>query len=170
MEKTTFLLVVLAILLVGSVVAGSIAVNKFYLKNVPSSCADFTGRNYFIWLPEKVSDVLYGDVVILHFSMIDGNSITIHGVVEDSAIARLRCGRTPDYDFEVWMSDINALGLATSVKPTTTFVRLWRTGEIRIEPSGKENEMKLAYADQLVAQDNEPVPEWIRELFGRYIR
>lgn len=170
MEKATLLLILLAMLLVGSVVVGTIAVNEFYMDNFPKSCEEFVGRNSFIWLPEKVSDVFYGDIIILHFSMINGNNITIHGVVADSEITSLRCGRTSDYDFEVWMSDINAMELATSTKPVTTFVRLWRTGEIKIEPNGKENEMKLEYADQLMAQDDEPVPEWIRSIFGKYIK
>jgi len=67
------------------------------------------------------------------------------------------------------MSDVTALQLATSTKPVTTFVTLWRSGQIKVQPNGEENKRKLSYADQLVAQDNEPVPEWIRNFFSIYI-
>jgi hypothetical protein len=169
MEKHFYLFLVLAILLVGSVVVGTIAVNDYYRQHAPTSCDEFIMRNSFIWLPEKVSDVFYGKKVILHFSMINGNNITVNGVVSESEITDLHCGRSADYDYEIWMSDLNALELATSTKPVTTFVRLWRSGQIKIKPNGSENELLLSKADLLLSQDDEPVPEWIRNIFGRYL-
>jgi hypothetical protein len=167
--KKAFIFLALAALLIGSVVVGTIAVTEQYKEIAPSSCEGFVSRNSYIWLPRAVSDVFDGDMVILHFSMVNGNEITVNGMVYRGAIVGLECGRTEDYDFEVWMSDLNALELATSEKPVTTYVRLWRSGEIRMEANGPENEMKLTYADMLLAQDDEPVPEWIRLMFGRYL-
>jgi PHP family Zn ribbon phosphoesterase len=102
--------------------------------------------------------------------MINGHNITMNGVVAKGGIYDLHCGMIEDYDYEIWMSDLSALQLATSTKPTTTFVTMWRTGQIKIHPNGTGNAQKLAYADQLVAQDNEAVPLWIRQMFGAYIK
>jgi len=159
------LVIGLSALLIGSVSA--ITLNELYKQSAPKTCKEYQGS--YIWLPEKVSDIMHGSTVNLHFYMFDGNEIIFNGIVKDSAITNLKCGRTDDYDFEVWMSDVNALQLATSDKPVTTFITLWRNGEIRFEANGKENEMKLAYADQLMAQDDEPVPEWIKQIFNKYV-
>ncbi|VVC02542.1 Uncharacterised protein [Candidatus Bilamarchaeum dharawalense] len=165
-----YLFLILAILTIGSVVS-SIAVTEYYLTHIPSSCEQtISSDDEFIWLPTKVSDLFLSDRIILHFSFINGENIVINGEVLPNKITHLKCGSTVDYDYEVWMSDINALELATSTKPTTTFVRLWRTGEIRIIANGSENEQKLSHADMLVAQDYEPVPVWIRNLFSKYIK
>lgn len=166
--RLSHILAAILILLVGSLIVGTIAVNDYYVKNMPSSCGEFLGKNSFIWLPKAVSDLFEGDNVIIHFSMMNGNTIIVNGVVAPSSIIDLECGRTSDYDFEIWMSDANALELATSRKPTTTFVTLWRSGQIKIQANGIENQEKLEYADQLVAQD-EPVPSWIRNIFEKYL-
>jgi len=156
------------ILLIGSIMGGTFAVNEFYKKHAPESCEEFLEVNHFIWLPSAVSDVFEGDIVNLHFSMINGHEISFSGVVERNSIVDLECGRSTHYDFEVWMSDFNALQLATSLEPTKTFVMLWRSGEIRMHANGPENEDKLNRADELVEND-EPVPGWIRDIFGRYV-
>jgi len=170
MTKLSMLgLVLLAALLIGSTMVGVITLNELYKNTAPKSCEEFLACSNFIWLPKNVSNLLYGDRINLHFHMVNGHEISVNGIVEKGAIKHLKCGRAADYDFEVWMSDVNAIQLATSTKPITTFVTLWRAGQIKVQPNGKENERKLAYADQLVAQDNEPVPEWIRNIFRRYI-
>ncbi len=102
--------------------------------------------------------------------MINGKEITTSGIVETQSINHLICKIPSNYDYEVWMSDVNALELATSTQPISTFVRLRKTGQIKLNANGKENEKLLAYEKQLLAKDNEPVPEWIREMFGHYLK
>ena len=166
--KKIYALLIVVFLLVGTIAVASIKVNEFYRKYAPTTCEEALVIGY-IWLPEDVSGLFMNDSVILHFSMLNGNEITGYGIVKKGRIGDLRCEPYPHHDYEVWMSDLNALELATSEKPITTFVRLWRSGQIRMKANGQENEMKLAYADQLVAQDQEPVPEGIRKMFGRFI-
>ncbi|MBN2121762.1 hypothetical protein JW721_01740 [Candidatus Micrarchaeota archaeon] len=123
----------------------------------------------FIWLPESVSSLFLGDRVLLHFmSSLGSGELVISGVVSKGEIGDLSCGAAYDYDFEVWMSDANALELATSQKPVTTFLNLWKKGEIRLIPNGEENGRKLldALEDESVNSDSEAVPRWIRELFA----
>jgi hypothetical protein len=167
--RNGYVFIALAALLIGSVVAGGIVLSEVYKEAAPDTCEEFRAMSGYIWLPQSVSDIFLGDRVILHFSMHNGNEITGHGIVKHGMITDLECESPENYDFEVWMSDVNALQLATSEKPISTFVQLWRKGEIRIEANGPKNEMKLTYADMLVAQDDEPVPERIRDLFSVFL-
>jgi len=170
MKNILLATIFLAALLVGSVAIAAFGVNQFYRNVAPSSCEELhLGNDSSVWLPQKVSDAFMGDKVIFHFAMVNGNEITFSGVVEKGGIAQLRCGTIPDYDYEIWMSDANALELATSTKPVTTGAKLWRSGQIRIKAGSPENEKKFAYADQLVAEDDEPVPEWVRAPLMNYI-
>ncbi|MFH0737203.1 MAG: hypothetical protein V1827_00485 [Candidatus Micrarchaeota archaeon] len=159
----------LSLLLIGSIGLTTVAASELYKQNVPSSCTEMDVSRSFIWLPHKVSDIFMDDSLILHFAMLNGKEITVSGVVGDGGIYDLSCEIPESRDYEVWMSDLDALSLTASDKPITRFVTLWRTGAIRIEADGSENEQKLAYADQLLAQDDEPVPEWIQDLFSDLI-
>src|SRR3989338_475540 len=40
---------------------------------------------------------------------------------------------------------------------------------IKINPNWKENELKLENAGSLTANDSEPVPEFIRNIFGKFV-
>ena len=132
------------------------------------SCDAFTSGNKFIWLPSAVSEHFDGAQLTLHFSTFAGNNFTVYGEVTKEAIYPLTCEETKEADFEVWMSDWNALQLATSQEPTETFVKLWRSGEITLVANGEENQEKLEATQELVNQD-EPVPEYIRSIFLRYL-
>jgi hypothetical protein len=166
--KKIYALLGIALLLIGTVAVGTITVNELYKKVAPTTCEEFLSVGY-IWLPKDVSNIFMEDRIVLHFSMINGNEITVYGTVKSGAISKLQCDPFSNHDFEVWMSDLNALELATSEKPITTFVTLWRNDQIRLKANGKDNEKKLAYADQLVARDNEPVPVRIRNIFNKFI-
>jgi len=155
-------------LLIGAIAISAVGVTELYKQIAPKSCEEFKQVGY-IWLPKDVSKVFLNDTILLHFSMINGKTVTVAGMVSDGKISELSCLPASAHDFEVSMSDINALELATSMKPISTFVRLWRTGSILIEPNGKENQVKLAYADQLMTNDSEPVPEFIRNIFGKFV-
>lgn len=159
----------LTVLLIGSIGLTTFAASELYKSNVPSSCEELDPSGSFIWLPHKVSDIFMGDTIILHFSMMNGGEVTVSGEVADGGIYDLSCTIPEDHDFEVWMSDLDALSLTASDKPITRFVTLWRSGDIQIEAGGPENGQKLSYADQLLSQDDEPVPEWIQELFSDLI-
>jgi hypothetical protein len=166
--RNEYLFIGFAALLIGSVVGG-IALSDYYKEVVPHTCEGLLEVASYIWLPESVSDLFMDDEVILHMRMYEGTEVTGHGLVRQGKLTEFGCGRTESYDFEIWMSDVNAMQLATSEKPITTFVTLWRRGEIRVEANGTENEMKLANADMLVAQDDEPVPEAIRDAFSVFL-
>jgi hypothetical protein len=168
--KKIYLFLIVGLLLVGTIAIGTITVNELYKNTAPSSCKEFVYRNSFIWLPEKVSEIFIEDRIILHFSMLNGEDITVNGIVKKGRISELQCEPFAHHDFEVWMGDLNALELATSEKPITTFVKLWRRGQIKLEANGEDNQKKLEYADQLVGKDNEPVPEWIRNIFSKYLK
>jgi len=159
------LVLLFIILFTGTVALGGSAL--FYDHHM-QNCPAFTGDNKFIWLPTAVSEHFEGDSVALHFSTLQGNKFTVYGTVWENAIYPLSCKEKENLDFEVSMSDWNALTLATSLKPTETFVKLWRMGEITIAPHGEENEQKLEAADELIEQD-EPVPEAIRNIFLPYL-
>ena len=162
--KVHHALLLIVILFTGTVAVGGVAL----LENHPlQSCESFTAKNNFIWLPSAVSGHFEEDNLLLHFSTIQGNEFTVYGQVAENAIYPLSCEEKEEPDFEVWMSDIHALQLATSTEPTETFVNLWRSGEIQLEANGKENQKKLEAIDSLLNED-EPVPKWIRDMFGRY--
>ncbi|MBI5227232.1 hypothetical protein HY988_01470 [Candidatus Micrarchaeota archaeon] len=166
--RTQFVLFILiAIFLIGSVAIGMM-LNDFYKANAPRTCEDFIQVGY-VWLPESVSRIFMNDSVILHFSTINNDQITAYGIVRDHGIFDLGCQPIRNPDAEVSMSDLTAIELATSAKPITTFVIRWRAGKIRIKTYNSETERKLAYADQLLATDYEPVPPLIRAMFGKFL-
>jgi len=157
-------LLLIIILFTGTVAVGGAAL----LENHPlQNCESFTAKNKFIWLPGAVSEHFEGDRITLHFSTIQGNEFTVYGKVNSDGIYPLACEEKEESDFEVWMSDVHALQLATSTEPTETFVNLWRNGEIQLVANGEENQKKLEATDLLLKED-EPVPEWIRNIFSRY--
>jgi hypothetical protein len=167
--KSTYILVALAALLIGTVVTGSIILNELYRSIAPSTCEEVVSEISKIWLPEVVSDYFYNDEITIHFDMINGNTITVHGTAYDEGIRDLRCERESAIDFEVWMSDVTAIELATSTKPITTAVTRWKSGFMEVVAYGPENQKKLEGADKLVEYDNEPVPEKIREYLQQFI-
>lgn len=164
MQKNVILLLIF-FLLVGSTLSG-LVVNELY-KTIVDRLECKEGG--YIWLPKKVSELFYGDTLNLHFFLLDGRQIHSYGVVSEGKISNLKCGSTSDYDFDISMTDINAIELSISDKPVTTFVHLWRAGQIKVKSSNLANEEKLDYADQMVAFDNEPVPENIQNITKRYV-
>jgi hypothetical protein len=141
---------------------------ELYKRVAPRTCQEFKDDFGLIWLPKKVSDFFKGDHILLHFSMINGENITVGGTVYDNEIGSLVC---PDYarpDFEVWMSDREALALATSSRPVTTFVDFYKGGQIRIKAYGEDNQKKLAEGEKLAAEDDEPVPQYLRDVFSQF--
>jgi len=170
MDSKLLIIVLLAIATIGSVVAGTVYFTAAWKKDAPSTCDAVLTQINYVWLPESITNITMGKNINLHFAMINGDEISYTGVVGKGALRNLRCGRSEDYDFEVWMDDASAFQLATSIKPITDAVRLWRSGKITIKANGAENEKVLGYADRLVAQDNEPVPGPIRSAFGYYVR
>ncbi|MFH2101389.1 MAG: hypothetical protein ABII71_04875 [Candidatus Micrarchaeota archaeon] len=169
MVKQAYILLAIAALFIGSVAAGTIAASELYLENVPGSCQELDVENGYIWLPGKVSDLFSGKLLILHFALISGNEVTVSGTVGQGGIYGLECGETENADYEIRMSDLNAIELATSTRPVMTFVRLWRQGQIELEPHGEDNGRLLLQEGRLMAQDDEPVPESIRVMFGQLL-
>jgi hypothetical protein len=170
MVKAAYLAIAFAVLTMGSVLVGTTALNDYFKTHVATVCDDDSiVENSFIWLPEKVSDLFYGNRVNLVFTMFDGNEFKVNGVVARGKITGLRCGMDDGRDFDVRMSDVTAVSLATSTRPVRDFVTMWRTDRITVMGQGDEKGRKLAYAEQLMAQDDEPVPERIRGFFSRFI-
>jgi hypothetical protein len=132
---------------------------------IPSSCGQIPLEGKYIWLPESVSQVFDGSIVNLHFGTMQGNEISLFGYVSGQKIQNMECGRSQNYDYEVWMSDVNAISLAISDKPISTFQKLRRSGEIKVEARGEENQKRLDDAAALEKEDNEPVPATIRRFF-----
>jgi hypothetical protein len=164
--KSSILAIILVIILIGSVTTTALALTEYYKANAPETCHEALGVGY-IWLPESISNLFMGDNVVLHFSMVNGKNITVYGAIADHGIYDLRCSPLDvEYDADVWMSDETAIYLATSTTPITTFVTNWRNGKIIIETHNQETEEKLSMADELVANDFEPVPISIRIVFG----
>ena len=132
---------------------------------IPSSCAQIPLEGKYIWLPSLVSQMFDGSTVNLHFNTMQGNEISLHGYVSGQKIQNMECGRASNYDYEVWMSDFNAISLATSKNPISTFQKLRREGEIKVDANGEENEKRLEDAAVLEDEDDEPVPQSIRLFF-----
>ena len=155
--------VILSVILVGT------AVVNFELEQY---CNDMKSHDYFIWLPKTVSDYFYSDKINLDFRLLGSikevnvSILKINGIVRDSKIASLKCGSI-DADYTVYMSDWTAVDLATSKTPITTFRNGWKSGSIKIIPKNTELANKLYYADQILKDDNEPVPENIRKTFEK---
>ncbi len=168
MKSEIVIMLAIAFLLIGSLSAG-VGMNEYYKENAPRTCEDFLGVGY-IWLPQSVSSLFMNDNLILHFSMANGNNITVYGDVQDHGIYDLSCSQSSPPDAEVWMDDYTAISLATSTKPITTFVEGWRSGRIVLNAYNKETESKLGKADQLVASDDESVPPMIRALFEPFTK
>jgi len=135
-------------------------------KLVPDDCQSLPLEGRYVWIPNSVSQVFDESTINLHFSTIKGNQINIWGEVQNGKISPLHCGRSNNYDYEVWMSDLNAIELATSDKPITTFQNLRRQGQIRIEANGEKNQQRLDAASVLENRDNEAVPQSIQDFFG----
>jgi hypothetical protein len=165
MEKQQYFLAVIALLLLISSAAAIIATSD----SIEYYCVEENVRHGYIWLPARVSDLFLGGKVNLHFSMPNGNRYDIYGTVQDQEISGLHCGASAEYDYDVSMGYMDALHLATSTKPVTTFVGLWRSGNIILEANGQENQEKLDNTGLLVSTDDEPVPEPIRSLFLPYL-
>ena len=165
MERQKYFLAGIALLLLISSAAAIIATSG----SIEYYCVEERIQNGYIWLPTEVSDLFLGDKVNLHFSMPNGNMYDVYGRVSGNRIAELHCGSSPDYDYDVSMGYMDALHLATSTKPVTKFVELWRSGNIVLEANSQENQEKLDNADLLVSSDDEPVPETIRNLFLPYL-
>lgn len=118
----------------------------------------------FIWLPRSVSNFFYNEKINLDFEVARGLNLIINGIVKEQRITDIKCGIAEDYGYWVSMSDRNAIKLATSDKPITTFVRLWKTDEINVKPKNVEKEVKLREAETLLTKnDNEPVPDEIQK-------
>ena len=167
MNNKMMILIIVAILFVGSITSGVI-VNEVYKANAPRTCEDFISVGY-VWLPEKISTIFLNDHLILHFFVSNGKNITIYGVVKDHGIFDLRCNTYQNPDAEVWMRDTMALELATSTTPITTFVNGWRTGKITLNTFNQETKNKLSNSDSLIQDDYEPVPIGIRAIFEKFI-
>ncbi len=167
MIRKEYLLILICALLVGSLGAG-VALNDFYKANAPHTCEAFIHAGY-IWLPQSVSSLFMDDSIILHFTTIYDDHITVYGIVNDHGIFDLSCKAFLKPDAEVSMSDLMAIELATSTKPITTFVTGWRNGRIEIKTYNLATQKKLAYGDQLMANDFEPVPPVIRAIFDRFL-
>lgn len=166
MEKKYVALIVIAIL-AGTAIAGTSVASMYHDMFSNANCEEYNTGHGFIWLPRSVSDIFQGDTVIIHFVSMTNDELVVNGKVVSGAIYPIKCGRADDYDYELWMGVWNAFELATSEKPVTTFVRLWRSGQITIIPNGEENALKLLEAEENenVREDAEPVPQYIREGF-----
>jgi len=165
MERQKYFLVAIALLLLVSSAAAIIATSD----SIEYYCVEERIQSGYIWFPAEVSDLFLGDKINLHFKMPNGNMYDVHGTVRDHEISGLHCGVSQEYDYDVSMGYMDALHLATSTKPVTKFVELWRSGNIILQPNGQENQEKLDNADLLVSTDDEPVPELIRNLFLPYL-
>ncbi len=162
--KLTYIALLLSILTFGSLITTTFFVNDFYNKISYENCNQYFLNQHYIWLPKTVSDIFHNDKINLYFRLSNGKISIINGIVKDHGIYSLNCGSN-NADFDVYMSDLNALELATSTKPITTFVRLWENDEITIRAT---NSSKLQYSEQLLQNDHEPVPEDIRNFFNKY--
>ena len=136
-------------------------------KALPDSCSDLPLEGRYVWLPKSVGEVFDGSTINLHFSTIRGK-IDVWGKVQNGRIAPLRCGRSQNYDYEIWMSDVDAISLATSDEPISTFQQLRRGGRIEVDANGEENERRLEDAEALENEDDEPVPGTIQGFFGAF--
>ncbi|MCX8194810.1 MAG: hypothetical protein N3G22_01755 [Candidatus Micrarchaeota archaeon] len=162
-KKACIAVAVLLIALLSFFFVGSIAIAEF-------SCDYLTeGNAYYIWLPKSVSSYFEGERINLEFIMPHGGILKINGVVKPGEIGELRCGNPYEHSYFVSMTWREALELATSDKPITTFMRLKNSGKIIVSPKGIDKFEKLLAAQQtLVEDDGEPVPQHVQEQFSKY--
>lgn len=158
------LFVIFSIILIGTVIA-NVALENF--------CNNLRMHKSYIWLPKNVSNYFYSDKINLDFRLIGSikelniSVLKINGIIQDWKITDLKCGSTPDSDYNVFISDFTAIDLATSKTPITSFRNEWKRGEIKIVPKDSYHTNKLNYADLILNEDNESVPENIREYFEK---
>jgi len=154
---------ILAIMLI--VLVGTVAVGITLETKLQELCNDLDkADNYYIWLPKSVSNFFNNEKINLDFKVAQGLNFGINGIVKEQRITNIKCGIAEDYSYFVSMSDRNAIELATSDKPITTFVKLWRAGGITVKPKDVEKEVKLREAETLLTKnDNEPVPDEIQD-------
>ncbi len=156
--------VLLALLAIGTIGAG-IILSENYFGIVNSLACKSTN---WVWLPQSVGTIFEGKKIGLHFLLVNGKTVDEWGTVKNARIQNMQCTKPSNIDFDVTMDDRTAIELATSQKPITSFVTAWKTGKINVVAHGKENEQLLAYANQLMAQDTEAVPDNIRNVIGQY--
>ncbi|GEM_PF-1604202 len=138
----------------------------------------------YIWLPDLVANYFNGKDISLHFYLASGEVLDVCGKVypAGATIPRFNlaaprpsiteldwkiCDK-PDYD--VSMSDLNAVSLATSLTPIRTFASLMDKGEIKVNPHGEENAIRFQYAyNEFRQMDGQEVPADIREIFQKYL-
>lgn len=148
-----------------AIISLTILTSSHYLDLIPDSCDQIPLEGKYIWLPNSVSEIFEDSIINLHFNTMRGNEISLYGYVSGQKIQNMKCGRSQNYDYEVWMSDLNAIALATSNKPITTFQQLRREGQIKVKANGEENKQRLNDADILETQDDEAVPGSIQNFF-----
>jgi len=150
-----------------------------YAATPASFWKSFDISSKYIWLPDLVGNFFDGAQINLHFRMVSGETLDVCGNVEkpeyDGAHARpagiyglsWAVCREPDYD--VSMSDANAISLATSTAPMRTFSSLQDGGSIAVTPYGEGNAAKYRYAKaNFLSMDGQAVPQGIREYFGQF--
>lgn len=138
----------------------------------------------YIWLPDIVANYFEGKRISLHFYLSSGEVLDVCGTVipQGKSISRfnmvaprpsiteLSWSVCDEWDYDVSMSDFNALSLATSTTPTRTFASLMDSGEIKVKPNGQDNALRFQYAyNEFRRQDGQPVPDDIRAIFEPYL-
>lgn len=127
------------------------------------------GNTYHIWLPKSVTAYFSEETINLEFLMPQGNVLAVTGRVGRSGIGDLRCGSSREHGYFVSMTWREAVLLATSNTPITTFQQLRGQGKIMVVPNGIDKMQKLAEAEgTLPMDDGQPVPSGIQGDFGKY--
>lgn len=174
MDRSAIIVVIVFVLLIGSIGLASIKVSQDYAKLAPTACNQTYMKQHklYIWLPGQVSDVFYERRINLQFNMINGNTILVNGIVDNDRITQLKCGSSTDYDFNVTMSDLDALKLATSTTPILEFRNLMKAGSIKIVPKDSSKytpQILEEMADRMIEDGEEPVPFGIRNYFRQFL-
>ncbi len=165
--------IVLLLVLIGSIGLAAVKLTDEYVRMAPTACSDafISNANPYVWLPRSVSGVFYGQTINLHFDMVNGYRIDFYGVVHDGKLQNLKCGSTVDYDFDVTMSDLEALRLATSSRPIASFRDSWQGGSIQMkarDPKWQQESLERL-AETLTSGSEEPVPEDIQSFFSQFL-
>lgn len=141
---------------------------------------DLSGR--YIWLPDIVGNFFEGSQISLHFHMLSGETLDVCGTVETAGgslsaghkgspagIFSLSWATCANADYDVSMSDGDALSLATSTTPMRTFSSLEDAGNMVVKPRGDGNAAKYRYAKaNFLVLDGQAVPQGIRDYFSAY--
>ncbi len=134
-------------------------------------CNELDANRHYIWLPDSVAEFFHGKAINLDFLMGTGETWRLNGIVNGNGIGQLKCDHEIQCDYQITMSDKTAIELATSFQPIRAFVAYWKAGAIGITANGNENTVALAEGEKLLlAEDDEPVPESIRNYFDQYSR